>query len=28
LASQVTPAKVAETLQNNLEALAGPEGLW
>jgi len=28
LAAQVTAEQVAATLQNNLEALAGPEGLW
>jgi predicted exporter len=28
LAPQVAPARVAETLGNDLQALAGPEGLW
>lgn len=28
LATQVAPAQVAETLAGNLQALAGPEGLW
>ncbi len=28
LAAKITPEQVAATLQNNLEALAGPEGLW